>query len=250
MRRAFEDRTAIVTGAATGLGEGIAEGLFARGANLVLADIDGDGAQVVANRLDPSGTRTLAVQTDVADPRSVAAMVDVAVERFDALDYAVNNAGITGAHDVPLAETDVEAWRQVLDINLSGIFLCMKYEILKMLGRGGVIVNMSSGAGAVGQAGSAPYCASKHGIVGLTRAAALDYADKKIRINAIGPSFIDTPLMRQVPEAARAAFVAKIPMGRLGTRTEVADMTAFLLSDEASFLTGGFYLIDGGQTAG
>jgi NAD(P)-dependent dehydrogenase (short-subunit alcohol dehydrogenase family) len=220
------------------------------GASVVLADLDRIGVRRVAARLDAGGERTLALGVDVADPRAVEAMVAAALDRFGALHLAVNNAGITGAHGVPLAETPIEDWQRILAINLSGIFYGMKYEIPAMLkSGGGAIVNMSSAAGAIGEPGIAPYCATKHGIVGLTQAAALDYARDNIRINAIGPSYIDTPSMRQAPQEVRDAFVARIPLGRLGTRREVADFVLFLLAEEASFLTGGFYLADGGTTA-
>ena len=205
----------------------------------------------MARRLNPDGDRTLAIEVDVADPGAVEAMVAATVDRFGGLHLAVNNAGITGDHDVPLADTGIDAWRRILDINLSGIFFGLKFQIPAMLAAGGgAIVNMSSGAGANGVRGIAPYCATKHGIVGLTRAAALDYATQNIRINAIGPGYIETPLMLEAAQEVRDGFITKIPMHRMGTRREVADTVVFLLSDAASFLTGGFYLADGGQTAG
>lgn len=246
----FAGKVAIVTGAATGLGEMIAEVLFQHGASVALLDVDRDGVSKVAAWLDPSGARTLALEADVAEATAVEAVVRRTVERFGALHLAVNNAGITGKHGVPLAETELDAWQRILAINLSGVFHAMKYEIPAMLvAGGGAIVNMSSGAGAVGQAGIAPYCATKHGIVGLTRAASLDYATQGIRINAIGPGYIETPEMAKLPKDVKAEFAAAHPLGRLGTRKEIADTVAFLLSDEASFLTGGFYMADGGLTA-
>lgn len=248
----FQDKVAIVTGAATGLGETIAEGMFARGAITVLADVNVDGVRAVAERLDPTGRRTLAVETDVSDPRSVEAMVAITVKRFGKLHLAVNNAGLIGKHGVPLAETSVDDWNRLIAVDLGGVFLGMKYQIPAMLagGEGGAIVNMSSGAGATGVAGMAPYVAAKHGIVGLTKVAALDYADRGIRVTAVGPGYIDTPEMRKAPASDRERMAASHPVGRFGTRKEVADLVAFLLSDEARFITGSFHSIDGGLGAG
>jgi NAD(P)-dependent dehydrogenase (short-subunit alcohol dehydrogenase family) len=245
----FEGKVALVTGAATGLGERIAQGLCERGAKVVLVDVDLNGARQVASQLDATGARVHAIEADVGDPQSAELMVSATLGRFGALHLAVNNAGISGDHDVPLADTPVEAWQRILAINLSGIFSEMKFQIPAMLASGGgAIVNMSSGAGAVGVAGLSPYRATKHGIVGLTRAAALDYAGKGIRINAIGPGYIDTPATQEAPREVRETFAAAHPIGRMGTRKEVADTVAFLLSDQASFLTGSFYMAGGGLT--
>lgn len=246
----FADKVAIVTGAATGLGEAIAVKLYENGARVILADIDIDGAQKVAHQLDSSNKRTHVVKTDVSDHRAVAAMVAETVERFGGLHLAVNNAGFTGPNEISTADYEIEWWHRVIEANLSGIFFGLKYEIPAMIqSGGGAIVNMSSAAGAVGVAGIAPYVAAKHGIVGLTKAAALEYASQNIRVTAIGPGYVDTQTMRELPESARSQMADSHPLGRLARTEEVADMVSFLLSERASFVTGSFHLMDGGYTA-
>lgn len=246
----FDKRSALVTGAATGIGEQVARRLFAGGAAVTLVGHDGAALERLRRALDPDGARVLAVEADVRDEAAMHEAVRRAVASFGALHLAVNNAGLTGPHDTLLEDLSLETWNSVIETDLTGMFLSLKAELPAIVAAGGgAIVNLSSANGIVGVAGISAYTAAKHGVLGLTRAVALEYAEKKVRINAIGPGYVATPRMLEMPQEALDGMAALHPLQRLATREEVADFAAFLLSERAAFCTGGFYPIDGGYTA-
>jgi len=246
----FAGKTALVTGAGSGIGEAIAMALAARGARVVLADLNLEAAHRVVTAITAAGNTAAPVQANVADVASVEAMVKFAVDTYGGLDVAVNNAGIGGAQ-APTGDYPPDSWEKVIAVNLTGVFYCMRYEIPAMLARGGgAIVNMASILGWVGFAGSVAYVAAKHGVLGLTQTAAIEYATQGIRINSIGPGFITTPLLAANLDAAAQKAIGDLhPMKRMGTPEEVAALTCFLASHEASFITGSYHVVDGGYTA-
>jgi NAD(P)-dependent dehydrogenase (short-subunit alcohol dehydrogenase family) len=248
----YTGKVAFVTGAASGIGREAALAFAREGAKVVAADISEQGNQETVHLLEELGGRAIAIRCDVTRAEDVKAALAKTIETFGQLDFAFNNAGIEPRNSAPAAEYEEEEWNRIIDINLRGVFLCMKYEIPLLLKQGGgAIVNTSSGAGIVGIKGSPAYTAAKHGVIGLTKSAALDYAAQNIRINAVCPGYIDTPMMSRFTggtEEGRAQVIAEEPIGRMGKPEEIAAAVVWLCSDAAAFMVGHAMVIDGGQT--
>lgn len=248
----FTGKVAFVTGGGSGIGRAAALAFARQGASVSVADVSERNNQETARMTEEQGGRALAVRCDVARTEDVKAALDKTVETFRRLDFAFNNAGIEPKKAAATADYDLEEWDRIIDIDLKGVFLCMKHEIPLMLKQGGgAIVNTSSGAGIIGIKGSPAYTAAKHGVIGLTRAAALDYAAQNIRVNVVCPGYIATPMMERFTGGTvegRAKVISEEPVGRMGTPEEIASAVVWLCSDMAKFVIGSAMVIDGGQT--
>lgn len=242
-------KVAYVTGGASGIGEACSIMLAKQGAAVAVVDLKIEDSQRVADAINASGGKAIALVADVSNESHVAASVADTVKHLGGLNIAVNNAGI-GGDQAPTADQSVEGWRKVMSINLDGVFYGMRNQIPAMLKSGsGSIINIASILGQVGFANSAGYVAAKHGVVGLTKTAALEYATQGIRVNSVGPGFIHTPLLGALPPEALEPIAQLHAVKRLGEPEEVAALVTFLASDEASFITGNYYAVDGGYLA-
>lgn len=246
----FAGKVAIVTGGGSGIGAAICRRLAVEGANVIIADVNVDAARRVSSEINAARQVAHDMAVDVTDANAVKAMVEYTTSEFGGLHLAVNNAGIHGQR-IDTAGYSLDEWGRVLDVNLNAVFYCLKYEIAAMLkSGGGSIVNISSVLGSLGLPLTAAYTAAKHGVVGLTKVAAIEYARYGVRVNAVGPGWIETPLLGGIGDLANSRRMEALqPMGRRGTPEEVAALVCFLLSEQASFITGSYHLVDGAYSA-
>lgn len=247
--KTLENKVAIVTGAASGIGKETAL-LFAKeGAKVLVSDIDTDDGQDVVKQIKNNGGEASFFKADVSKPEEQEALVEAAMEKYGALHITFNNAGIVGPVG-PVADIPIEEWDKVISVNLSAVFYGMHFQIPAIIeSGGGNIVNTASIMGQVAAANQSGYNTAKHGVVGLTKSAALEYSDKKVRINAVGPGYVDTPLLDFLDEEEKQHLVGLHPIGRLGKAEEIAELVLWLASDKSSFVTGSYYPVDGGYLA-
>jgi len=248
----LKNKVALITGGTSGIGEATAKLFAESGAKVVIAGRRDAEGKAVVDEIRKSGGEAMFVKTDVSKAAEVQSLVQKTVEKYGRLDTAFNNAGIEG-NWMPLVDLPEEEFERVIDINLKGVFLCLKYEIPQMLKTGGgTIVNMSSVAGLMGTPGAAPYGASKHGVIALTRTAALEHAKQKIRVNAVCPAVIESPMENRLFGApdVQKVMISMHPIGRVGKAREVAEAVLWLASDKSSFMTGHYITLDGGFLVG
>ena len=247
--KSLQNKVAIVTGAGSGIGKAVSLLYAKEGAKVVVSDINDEHGNAVADEIKKDGGDAFFIKADTSNAEDSRKLVEQTLAKYGALHIAVNNAGI-GRPISPVAEYPVDGWDKTIAINLSGVFYGLRYQIPAILAAGGgSIINMASILAKVGTRGSAAYVAAKHGVIGLTESAALEYADQKVRINAVGPGYISTPLLNSLDEKTMEALVGLHPMGRLGKAEEVAELVLWLGSDKASFVTGAYYNVDGGYLA-